>query len=245
MTNRNQLTREEQIALAEYQVCQQSQNSTTQSYWTLSGIFIGFTSALLGGLIYGVLSNNELIQILLKNEVSINNKEFLVVGIIAWVLSMVVLIVLYFLKGWLKRVNFLTQLNYKRMREIEFKLKMRKSSIVHAIDDWDKLKVELEKLAKVDKASIINDLKEFYKTHKKQIEERYELPSGRWHHKWIFGALFFLWGLLLAVSIYLLYQFACCLAASLAIIGVIVWLSILFWEEIKTKHRDRSKLEAR
>ena len=234
MTNGNQLTREEQAWLVEYQALQNDNSSSSLSYWTLAGIFIGFTSAILGGLIYGVLSNCQLLKIILGIEYSETNREFLMLGIISWVLSMVVLIILYFLKGWLKRNNFLSQLNYKRMRQIEIKLNMRKAHIVRAIDDWAKLTQEKE-------SEIKDYLKEFYQTHKEQIERDYILPSGIWHHRWIFGALFFLWGLLFVASIYLLCQYACCLAVSFAVIGVIFWLAILLWEKIKIiGHLSRS-----
>ena len=144
-------TPSEQALLAEYQACHQAINSGSSSYWTLAGIFIGFTSAILGGLIYGVISNQTLTQILLKHIHSTDNREFLMLGIIAWVLSMAILIILYFLKGWLNRYNFLSSLYYKRIREIEIDLGMRKSFIAPAIDDWNILKPELDKLRKLAK----------------------------------------------------------------------------------------------
>ncbi len=236
-----------EVWLTEYQVCQQDQNSEVQSYWTLTGIFVGFTSVLLGGLIYGVLSNYQLFKIIL--EPAPKSKELLILGIISWVLSMAVILILYFLWEWLKRVNFNSQLKFKRMRGIEFKLGMRMNFLVQAMDDWDKLKPEIEKLAKEDKKSE-NDLKEslkdFYITHKDQIESTYKLPSGRWHHRWIFGTLMFVWGLILGKSIYLIFLSDYCLAFGLSIgFVIVIWLVIFCLKKcLLCKRRCiRSKLE--
>jgi len=162
---------------------------------------------------------------------------------------MAVIIILAFLWGWLKRVRFLSQLNFKRMREIELKLGMRQSWLIDTIDkkcECEKWEEKLEKYSNDDarKQELKKALKEFISKHKDQIVNTYERSSGRWHHRWIFGTLFFMWGLLFVASIYLLNQYACCVAASFAAIGVIFWLFILLWEERKRrKHCNRSKLE--
>ncbi len=231
MTNENQLTREEQAWLVEYQVCQQSQNSSTQSYWALSGIFIGFTSALLGGLILGILSNPHLTQVLFGKEISvIQNNEFLIVGLIAWVLSMAVLVILYLLKGWLKRVNFLTYIQYQRMREIEFHLGMLKSFIVQGVDSPADLENELRKLNELDeeKARVIrNKLESYYCRWKSSYQNKYEPPSSMYHHKWIFLTLMSLWALVLLCSLILLGSYNCFVSLALTIISAVIWIILL------------------
>jgi len=128
MTNGNQLTREEQAWLVEYQVCQQDANSTSSNYWTLAGIFIGVSSVLLAGIIYGVLANDNgfnAIDCTLRTLVTI--------------FGVAIITILVFLWFWLKRVNYLTDRNYERMREIELDLGMWKSWRVHSIDTWKDL----------------------------------------------------------------------------------------------------------
>jgi len=233
MTNGNQLTREEQAWLTEYQVCQQAINSNVQSYWTLSGIFIGLTSALLAGLVLGVLSNSELLRVLL--DATHGRKEFLIVGIVAWVISMAVLVVLYFLKGWLNRTNFISRLNFERMREIEVRLNMQINLIAKGIEHWHELKSEVtrerelinpEKREPNQIENLQNKLKRIYTTLKED-EVKYERPSGKWHHKWIFRTLFGLWLLILIGSLLSLFFHSYAAITVLIVITAVIWLIIL------------------
>ena len=124
MTNDNKIrppTPEEREAwLTEYQACQQYNSERSTSYWTLTGIFIGFSSVLLGALIYAFSSN----------------KHSCLLGIITMVISTAVLVILYFLKRWLKRISFLQQINFERMRDIERDLGMWASWRIHGVDHW-------------------------------------------------------------------------------------------------------------
>ena len=209
MTNGNQLSREDQIQLVEYQVCQQSQNSTTQSYWTLSGIFIGISSILLGGLIFGILSNN----------LSINTPiNITTLRLIITVLGAGIIIILLFLWLWLKRVNYLTDRGYERMREIELDLGMWKSLRVTAIDEWNKQHLKsFENLPdkKIDELwnKIKGKLEEgISEEHKKKLapvkkelvnwcnacnrhspQHWYSRPSRTLHYNVLLGILIFLW----------------------------------------------------
>jgi len=132
----------EEALLAEYEACEQDNNASPSVYWTMAGIFIGISSAMLGGLIYGVMANNELFQTLFEvismKQITTNGdpRQILMLGIIILILGSVIVFILYFLKGWLRRISFLQQINFERMREIELELGMWKSWRVHGIDNW-------------------------------------------------------------------------------------------------------------
>ena len=226
----NQITDEgkKRALLVEYQACQHDNNSTSLSYWTLSGIFLGFTAVLLGGLIYGVVSNEYLMQILLNPEPQ--HKVFLVLGIIVYILSMAVLIILHFLKGWLTRVQFLAKVNFERMREIELELGMFKSLRVHSIDNWDKLE-EAESIR----------VKDYYgkkwrdKMRKSPI---YEPPSSRLHYPGIFYSLLGLWALVLLGSFYLLCVHSCIAIGTTIGIIILICLVIFLYKKRLNKQSE-------
>lgn len=123
----------ERVLLTEYQVCQQAINGNIQSYWTLSGIFIGISSVLLGGLIYSLLSN----QLNINTQIDINT-----IRTITTLMGIGVIIILIILRLWLARVNYLTDRSYERMREIEIDLGMWKNWRIKAIDTWNKQKFQ-------------------------------------------------------------------------------------------------------
>lgn len=224
MTNENTVGKEpkkepsEQALLTEYQACQQDNSSTSISYWTLAGIFFGISSALLAALIYGVLANRDLFQILLSETTSSNALNQRIVLGVTLVLGTGIIFVLCFLWGWLKRVGFLQQINYERMREIELELGMWKSWRVHALDQWpikryDKLsdKEIWDKLQKELKGNLNTKYSEqlegreyilvklFKRFHPKGCWPRlrnkvgYIRPSSKLHVKGIFGTLIALW----------------------------------------------------
>ena len=122
----------ENALLVEYQACQHDNNSSASTYWTLAGIFIGISSVLLGGLLYGILSNIQIITKISPNDAS-------TLRIIISALGAAIIIILLFLYLWLKRVGYLMDKNYQRMREIELKLGMWKSWRVHIRDQWNKM----------------------------------------------------------------------------------------------------------
>ncbi len=80
MTNGDITDEQRKILLIEYQVCEQDNDGNFQGYWTLAGIFIGVSSALLAGLIYGVMANDGSLRGILFHY---NSKIALSVGLIA------------------------------------------------------------------------------------------------------------------------------------------------------------------
>ena len=104
MTNGNQLTREEQAMLVEYQVCQQEKQHQSVAYWTLFGIFLSVNTAVAGYLIAGIL----------KREFVHESTESIIL-----VFSIIALAIILFLGLWLKRTNKILHVANDRMREIE------------------------------------------------------------------------------------------------------------------------------
>ena len=200
----------EQALLTEYQACQHDIDSSAHSYWTLAGIFIGVSSVLLAGIIYGVLANNTIFSTLdctLRTLITI--------------FSAAIIFILVFLCFWLKRETYLADRNYERMREIEIKLGMQKSLRVPILDEWKKLGFkrsdalsdkEIDERWKKLKGKLQEGLppKCFEKLdeRKKELVEFcnrypsqkwYERPSRELHYKVIFGTLFALWLILITI----------------------------------------------
>lgn len=221
----------EQALLREYEACQHDSSSTSVSFWTLASIFIGISSALLAGLLYGLIANNNLFPVLLKvlfgeSAQSSELRLILTLSLIVIILSISIFIILYKLWGWLRRARFLQQTNFKRMREIELELGMWKSWRIHTIDEWQRIKDDKPFEKKLDK--LVNILKEnlnikysdllskreraLAEVVKSVRQSEYEIPTSRGHFKWILGTLFVLWGLFLILAL---------AAATMAIIGLI------------------------
>ena len=138
----------QEILLKEYEVCQQDINFNSSRYWTIVGIFIPVNTAILGWMVYLLISNIKLD------------------GYIKWGLLIVLLFclgmtfIIFALIYWLDRVNSIIRVNYHRMREIEKFLGMRKNCLVDVLDNhWDQLPKEEQ-----------NNLNELHKKHSKTRE---------------------------------------------------------------------------
>jgi hypothetical protein len=213
MPNQNNEPSENSL-LTEYQVCQHDNSYTSVSYWTLAGIFIGISSALLAGLIYGVLANNDLFQIFGQAITTISaTRQIWMLRIIILILGIGIIWMLCCLWHWLKRVRLLQQINYRRMREIELELGMWKSWRVHAIDEWQ----EMRKSKPCDNkiwSILVNKLKENLDTrHSELLEKRketlvelvkrpypeYERPTSKGVFKWILWVMISFWMILILI----------------------------------------------
>ena len=224
MTNQKPPEPAKEALLTEYEACQHDNDSSSLSYWTLAGIFIGVSSALLAGLIYGLLSNSILFQILLKvllreSVPNSESRQIVALSIVILVLGAAIIIILKKLKQWLRRVRFLQQLNYERLREIELELGMWKSWRVHSIDEWqdiqrgkpcdnkiwniigNKLKENLN-----IKYSELLDKREYAVTElvKPPYPAKYERPTSRGVFNWILRTIISLWIIFLGFSIALM-----------------------------------------
>jgi len=129
------------ILLKEYEICQADSAASARNFWTTFGFFVSFSTAIIGGMIaFGFRTQ------------SINEIHPIWLGLLL-IFGIIVLIVLFFLKSWLERVNHFISVNNRRMREIEVELGMGKNLRVWALDKWEKLcetenKEQYEKLRK-------------------------------------------------------------------------------------------------
>ncbi len=173
--------------LVEYQVCQQAINSGATSYWTVTGIFVGLSGVLLGAVIFGIISNQSLLDRFVNMPSPTTSGQVFVVQILATFVGLGMLVVYYALWRWMRRVRYLQQQGFRRMREIELALWMRNSLVITAIDRWEDLKVE-------EKARIRElGLEECCKAEKAKRE--YEIPSSQLPYRLIILVLTFLWGI--------------------------------------------------
>jgi hypothetical protein len=215
----NELTKDEHAWLVEYQACQQESDSNSSNFWTLASIFIGFSSALLGVLLYGMLANIDTITKIIGGDAW-------TLGIIITVVGLGMVSILIFLWFWLKRTQYLMDRNYERMREIELELKMQKSWRVNILDKWRELKLQKPyTLYEKNIDDIWNKLlpklrerlpeKYYAKLDERKnefvqlciitpIQHCYERPSRYWNIKFILGILIGLWVFLIGMALFII-----------------------------------------
>ena len=121
----------QEILLKEYEVCQHDSSAMISAHWTVTGIFMGISTAVLGWILYSVISKSS----------SLESVKGLVL-----VFGVVIIILLILLLLWMKRVDFLVQINNQRMRIIETQLGMSKNRIVDVLDNhWKDMSKEQRK----------------------------------------------------------------------------------------------------
>ena len=204
MTNAQLEDWQRQALLTEYQACQHESDSNSLSYWTMAGIFIGFSAVLLGAILYVITANTRIDAFILRTIVSAVGLGMILILLLLWF--------------WLKRTLYLMDINYKRMREIELDLKiMWKGWRVNAIDRFNALhlnKCEILHDKQID--NIWNKLRQDKKFVKglsedylKKLDQRkkelvqfcslypkqhcYERPSRHLHYPAILSILIGLW----------------------------------------------------
>ena len=191
MTNGNQLTREEQAWLVEYQACQSDNNALGNQAWISISILITVNLLLLGQVVYGIV---------LKSGSITECAELLLVGF----LGLAMIIILWIFYRWKKRVDFQVRLNNKRMRDIEEELdfEMWKNWRVRGLDlyygkgkehkskEWGKLNAKLKVMIKKLSKSFPQEAEK-----SKEYELKYEPPSTTGFLKFscIFILLISLW----------------------------------------------------
>jgi len=157
----------------------------------MASIFIGISSAILGGLLYSILSNSELLKALLNESKHTNNVEIITaVKFVVTVISVFMFLVLVSLRFWLRRVSFLQQVNFERMREIESRLGLWKSWRVHGIDHWEGSHFD-KKISSEDGERLLNYKEPKWWSYWKK-RQRYARPSGS-YYDWLFIILLFAW----------------------------------------------------
>jgi len=121
----------QEILLKEYEVCQQHNDSIGSQVWTSTSIFMSINVAVLGGVAYGIITKGIPLE---------ENTKWLVLALGLGIIS-----IFTFWMRWLNRMQFLTSINYERMREIEDELGMWKNWMARGLDDWDKLSDDKKK----------------------------------------------------------------------------------------------------
>ena len=117
--------KKQEILLKEYEVSQQHLNIMMSHYWTLFGVFMPVSTALLGAVPYIILNFNK--------------PQLLILA-----LGSGIIIILFCLKFYFNRVNAMISADYFRMREIETKLGMFKNLYIHELDHWDEKQLDNE-----------------------------------------------------------------------------------------------------
>ena len=208
----------EQALLTEYQVCEQDNEANSQSYWTLAAIFIGLSTALLGGLLYAVITNDTLLNLLINMNETVTIR---IVSIIALILGISMIIILQKLRGWLSRIQFNQRINQERMREIELELGMKMEWRKLAVNKWNE--ISRCKRNKIDnprkrwsilRKKLKDEINPKYHTQLKELKEHllylvsnksnryYETRSSKKHFPWIIQTLMFLWVLIVTSALF-------------------------------------------
>lgn len=208
----------EQALLTEYQALQQDVNSSGSSYWTLASIFIGISSALLLGAVFSVITNEDFYQSWL-NQLQGKPSDIKAIQTIIAVIGIFVVLMLSIVRLWLRRVTFLQQLNYERMREIESILGMWKSWRVHGIDHWNIKECDFDNGVSEKSKLIYYKEKNWWCNWRSG--RRYARPSG-FYYNCIFAVLIFLW-LYIAFSVAFPIRFPFGIL-SIIIIGIIDYI---------------------
>jgi hypothetical protein len=219
--------RKDQALLVEYQVCGQLASSSISQYWTIAGIFMGVSSALLAALVFGALANAELVKTLLGENGTLETAKPLIAAT-ALILGLAVMIILCLLGRWLKRLHFLLDLYYGRMREIELGQGMRIGWRINALDRWREVRVkrkvecraqlwcslkpELARGVSAEGISLLDGMKEeltglVTDYFGRGGRARYERPSRTWHQPGLFIALLVIWFGVVLCGLALLFQY--------------------------------------
>jgi len=210
-------------SLAEYQVCQQSVSHHGTAYWSMTGIFIAFSSVLLSAIIFGLISNEALFDELIHVKFFEASKQVVVFRVLVTIVGLVILGIYFTLWHWLKRVRYLQQTHYRRMREIEIESGMHIGLVITGIDDWNKLKTEEQQyLTALEKGE--------GRCKEQKGDNLYAPPTSKWMHKTIFALLVLLWAIVIP-SVWLMYlQYYKYILIGLVVLYV---LAFVYWPEIK------------
>jgi hypothetical protein len=123
---------EKEILLKEYEACQQHNISIGNQVWTSTTIFFTASVTLLVGIVYATLTSD----VFSKPSCTINyyNTPIIIASSAITLVGIGMMIIICKWISWLKRQEFLTQVNYERSRDIELNLGMSKNKIAVELD---------------------------------------------------------------------------------------------------------------
>ena len=161
----------EEILLKEYEVCQQHINSIGTQVWQATAIFLSVNAAVLAYIFQKEWYGQDVDRFLLALSVSV-----------------IFIIILNFLRLWIKRQWFTQLTLYERMREIEDELGMWKNWYMFIPDKLKTKELSEERLKTLPKE----------KSDKvKELIKNYAGPAGFTGLQWITVLLMVGWGLLI------------------------------------------------
>lgn len=184
----------EEILLKEYESCQQHNESIGSQTWTSTTIFMTVNVSLLAGLVYGILTSETLANAIAQKDIATTIPQTIIalVGIV--LVGGGVIAILCRWISWLKRMRFLTGLNYQRMNAIERVLVMRRHWLVRYFDE----RYDPKRAAKANKPD--------------RISKRYKYASARGFESTICIAktLIILWSIFVGGAVYIIIAVALC-----------------------------------
>jgi MFS superfamily sulfate permease-like transporter len=153
-----------QAWFTEYELCQSHINSIGSQVWVSTTIFLSINVTLLGGILYGILTNEAFFEAI-KTECL--PRQILLVCLAITILGAGIIFILYCWQKWLKRMKFQAAANFERMNRIESILTMERHTIVRMFDKYSegKLTKQEEKV-----------FKKFLETY--DLKDKYSKPSG-------------------------------------------------------------------
>lgn len=195
----------EQVLLKEYETCQAESDGSARNFWTTFGFFVSFSTAVMGGIIALAVRIADISQI---------HAAWLILLVI---FCAIVLVILFFLKSWLKRVTHFIGINNSRIREIERELGMEIKQVIWALDKSEILyentkKEQYQKLREEitqNLHSVSQEDKERIASCRQQLPDDYKPPGTV--KKLFFNKLFYplisVWVILgLSIAGLLIYQ---------------------------------------
>ncbi len=124
-----------EILLKEYEICQYYIDSIGSQVWSSTTIFLTVNVLLLTGIIYGTLTSEILSLVFTSKDVAcVPLPIILVLGGIIVVGGGIIAILCRWIP-WLRRMRFLTGMNYERMNAIERALGMERHLLVRRFDE--------------------------------------------------------------------------------------------------------------
>ena len=194
---------QEEILLKEYETCQSDIDSITSHYWTIVGVFIAITSALLGALPFGMLQSGSLNAIFKEDATRVELLQLLMLTLFVIMLGLGMIAVIVFLKRYHKRTGHIVSVAHERMLEIEDILNMRRGWIYYGLDRMSKQDGNYDFNHKVDNETRAK-LLSFHPLdwwQKKRTCHTYSKEEGFRSVRGIFCIFIVMWGVIVMTAV--------------------------------------------
>jgi hypothetical protein len=187
------MTDDNSALLKEYELCEQQNHSMSHEIWTSTTIFMSATVVLLTGIVYATISSDLLADIFSGCRYNTNIWPQLIPLFSILIVGIGIILIFFRWIAWLKRMKFLTVVNYVRMRQIEKKLGLKKNWLAFGYDV-------------INAPNLSNPSKPLPKKCVKEIESlgeeiQYAKPAGFSGLVRIAQIVIVIWGLFSAVTL--------------------------------------------